>query len=87
MLATSAFGNEVEDRTLSLLTTKPVPRWSIVLAKLAATVIVAAPLMMAVSAVVTMMDPDGSGNGSNSCGRGDAGWESSHMRRHSLGQG
>ena len=61
VLATSAFGNEVEDRTLSLLTTKPVPRWSIVLAKLAATVIVAAPMMMAVSAVVTMMDPDGSG--------------------------
>ncbi len=61
VLATSAFGNEVEDRTLSLLTTKPVPRWSIVLAKLAATVIVAAPLMIAVSAVVTMMDPDGSG--------------------------
>ena len=61
VLATSAFGNEVEDRTLSLLTTKPVPRWSIVLAKLAATIIVAAPLLIAVSAVVTMMDPDGSG--------------------------
>ena len=61
VLATSAFGNEVEDRTLSLLTTKPVPRWSIVLAKLTATIIVAAPLMIAVSAVVTMMDPDGSG--------------------------
>ena len=61
VLATSAFGNEVEDRTLSLLTTKPVPRWSIVLAKLIATIIVAAPLLIAVSAVVTMMDPDGSG--------------------------
>ena len=61
VLATSAFGNEVEDRTLSLLTTKPVPRWSIVLAKLAATIIVAAPLMIAVSAIVTMMDPDGNG--------------------------
>ena len=61
VLATSAFGNEVEDRTLSLLTTKPVPRWSIVLAKLIATVIVAAPMMMAVAAVVTVMDPDGNG--------------------------
>ena len=61
VLATSAFGNEVEDRTLSLLTTKPVPRWSIVLAKLIATIIVAAPLLIAVSAVVTMMDPGGSG--------------------------
>ena len=61
VLATSAFGNEVEDRTLSLLTTKPVPRWSIVLAKLAATIIVAAPLMIAASAIVTLMDPDGGG--------------------------
>ena len=61
VLATSAFGNEVEDRTLSLLTTKPVPRWSIVLAKLTATVLVAAPMMMAVAAVVTVMDPDGNG--------------------------
>ena len=61
VLATSAFGNEVEDRTLSLLTTKPVPRWSIVLAKLAATIIVAAPLMATVSAIVTVMDPDGGG--------------------------
>ena len=62
VLATGAFGNEVEDRTLSLLTTKPVPRWTIVLAKFAATVVVAAPLMAAVAAVITMMDPDGTGN-------------------------
>ena len=62
VLATGAFGNEVEDRTLSLLTTKPVPRWTIVLAKFAATVVVAAPLMAAVAAVITMMDPDGAGN-------------------------
>ncbi|MYB84756.1 MAG: hypothetical protein F4X54_08485 [Chloroflexi bacterium] len=52
----------MEDRTLSLLTTKPVPRWTIVLAKFAATVVVAAPLMAAVAAVITMMDPDGTGN-------------------------
>ncbi len=62
VLATGAFGNEVEDRTLSLLTTKPVPRWTIVLAKFAATVVVAAPLMAVVAAVITMMDPDGTGN-------------------------
>ena len=62
VLATGAFGNEVEDRTLSLLTTKPVPRWTIVLAKFAATVVVAAPLMAAVAVVITMMDPDGAGN-------------------------
>ena len=62
VLATGAFGNEVEDRTLSLLTTKPVPRWTIVLAKFAATVVVAAPLMAAVAAAITAMDPDGTGN-------------------------
>lgn len=62
VLATGAFGNEVEDRTLSLLTTKPVPRWTIVLAKFAATVVVAAPLMAVVAAVITMMDPDGAGS-------------------------
>ena len=62
VLATGAFGNEVEDRTLSLLTTKPVPRWTIVLAKFAATVVVAAPLMAAVAAIITMMDPEGTGN-------------------------
>ena len=70
VLATSAFGNEVEDRTLSLLTTKPVPRWSIVLAKLAATIIVAAPLMAAVSVVVTVMDPDGTGKAATAAAAG-----------------
>lgn len=62
VLATGAFGNEVEDRTLSLLTTKPVPRWTIVLAKFAASVVVAAPLAAVVAAVITAMDADGTGN-------------------------
>lgn len=64
VLATSAFGNEVEDRTLSLLTTKPVARWTIVLSKLVATIVVVAPLMAVVAAVITAMDPDGIGNAS-----------------------
>lgn len=62
VLATGAFGNEVEDRTLSLLTTKPVPRWTIVLAKSAATVVVTAPLMAVIAAIITAMDPNGTGN-------------------------
>ena len=62
VLATAAFGNEVEDRTLSLLTTKPVPRWTIVLAKLTATLVVAIPLMVVIAALITLMDPDGTGN-------------------------
>ena len=62
VLATSAFGNEVEDRTLSLLVTKPAPRWTIVLAKLVATVVIAAPLMAVVAVIITVMDEDGVGN-------------------------
>ena len=58
VLAAGAFGNEVEDRTLSLLTTKPVPRWSLVLAKLLGTIIVAAPMMAAVAVAMTAMAPD-----------------------------
>lgn len=58
VLASGAFGNEVEDRTLSLLTTKPVPRWSLVLAKLVGTIAVAAPMMVAVAIALTAMPPD-----------------------------
>ena len=57
VLATSAFGNELEDRTLSLLTTRPVPRIAIVVAKLAATVVVAAPVAVVPAVVMVGMDP------------------------------
>jgi ABC-2 type transport system permease protein len=40
LLATSAFGNEVSDRTLGYLVLKPLPRWKIVLPKLLATLVV-----------------------------------------------
>ncbi len=62
VLATGAFGNEVEDRTLSLLITKPVPRWVIVLCKFVATIVVAAPPMAIVAAVITAMEPGGTGS-------------------------
>lgn len=58
VLASGAFGNELEDRTLSLLTTKPVPRWSLVLAKLLGTIFVAGPMMVAVAIALTAMAPD-----------------------------
>ena len=61
VLATGAFGNEVEDRTLSLLTTKPVPRWSLVLSKLMSTIVVAGPIMVIVAVVVTALPPDREG--------------------------
>ena len=40
LLATAAFGNEVGDRTLVYLTTKPLARWRIVLPKLVAALLV-----------------------------------------------
>jgi len=51
-IATVAFGNEVEDRTLANLTLAPIPRWQIVVPKLLATVSVAAPFI-AISALAT----------------------------------
>lgn len=57
-LAAGAFGNEIEDRTLSLIAAKPVPRAAIVLAKLAATIAVAGPLTAAVAAVVVAITLD-----------------------------
>lgn len=50
-LATAAFGNELEDKTLYFLVLKPVSRVSIVLAKLLAVLVVALPLVI-VSGVV-----------------------------------
>jgi ABC-2 type transport system permease protein len=51
-IATVAFGNEVEDRTLANLTLAPIPRWQIVVPKLFATISVAGPFI-ALSALVT----------------------------------
>jgi ABC-2 type transport system permease protein len=51
-IATAAFGNELEDKTLANLTLAPVPRWQIVVPKLLATITLAAPFI-AVSAFVT----------------------------------
>ncbi len=70
LLATSAFGNELEDRTLSLLATRPVSRWTIVLAKIVATVAVTGPLMFAVAAIVAAMDAAAAGNAPIAAGVG-----------------
>lgn len=51
-VASAAFGNEVEDRTLANLTLSPMPRWQIAVPKLLATISIAAPFI-AVSALVT----------------------------------
>jgi len=50
-LSTAAFGSEMEDKTLSFLMLKPIPRWRIALPKLMASVVIGAPLIV-VSGVV-----------------------------------
>lgn len=44
-IASVAFANEIEDRTLANLTLTPLPRWQIVLPKVAAAVVVSAPFI------------------------------------------
>lgn len=51
-IATAAFGNEVEDRTLANLTLSPIPRWRIAVPKLLASITIAAPFI-ATSALLT----------------------------------
>lgn len=51
-IATAAFANEIEDRTLANLTLSPIPRWQIVVPKLLAVISVAAPFIV-ISALVT----------------------------------
>lgn len=51
-IASAAFANEIEDRTLANLTLSPVPRWQIVVPKLLAAVTISAPFIT-ISAFVT----------------------------------
>jgi ABC-type transport system involved in multi-copper enzyme maturation permease subunit len=55
LLATSAFGNELEDRSLPYLTLKPVSRLRIVLEKWLATVLIAIPALAIGLAVTTLI--------------------------------
>lgn len=55
LLATAAFGNELEDRTLPYLTMKPVGRWRIVLEKWLAVLAVALPVMLIGLALATLV--------------------------------
>jgi ABC-2 type transport system permease protein len=58
-LATAAFGNELDDRTLSYLVLKPVPRSLIVLPKLLASIVVGGPLLIASGVVATLLGVGG----------------------------
>ncbi len=54
-VATAAFGNELEDRTLYFLVLKPLSRVHIALGKLAATFALAAPVVVASGVVATVL--------------------------------
>ncbi len=58
-LATAAFGNEMEDKTLSYVFLKPVARWRIAIPKFLASVVIAAPLAVVSGAVATYIGLDG----------------------------
>ncbi|MDA1173762.1 MAG: ABC transporter permease [Chloroflexi bacterium] len=61
-LATPAFGNEIEDRTLNVLVLKPVRRIAIVMPKFLASVVVAGSLLTVTSVAISLIAL-GSGGG------------------------
>ena len=54
-IAAVALGNEVDDRTLANLTLSPLPRWRIVVPKLAGTVAVSAPFLIGSAALTSWL--------------------------------
>lgn len=54
-LATAAFGNEIEDRTLNVLVLKPVPRYAIVMPKLLASMIVGGSLLVVAAVAIVVI--------------------------------
>ena len=57
-LSTAAFGNELDDRTLSYLVLKPISRWRIVLPKLLASIAISGPLLVGAGGVATLLGLD-----------------------------
>ncbi len=55
VLSTALFSNEVEDHTLSYLVLRPVPRYQIVLAKLAAALAIGIPLVVLSGVIATWL--------------------------------
>ncbi len=55
VVATAAFGNELEDRTLSYLVLKPISRLAIVFPKLLASIVVSGPLLVASGIGATLL--------------------------------
>ena len=59
-LSTAAFGNEVEDRTLSYLVLKPISRWRIAMPKVLASIAISGPLLIASGVAAALLGFDGS---------------------------
>ena len=59
-LSTASFGNELEDRTLSFLTLKPIARWRIAMPKLLASIAISGPLLIVSAVAATLLGFDGS---------------------------
>lgn len=59
VLATAAFANEVEDRTLSYLTLKPIGKTQIVLPKVAASIMIGGPFLVASAVAVVLIGLEG----------------------------
>ena len=57
--STTVFGNDLEDRTLSFIIMTPAARWKIALSKLAAPVLIGAPLVVVSAAVTIYVGMDG----------------------------
>lgn len=59
-LSTASFGNELEDRTLSFLTLKPIARWQIAMPKFLASIAISGPLLISSGVAATLLGFDGS---------------------------
>ena len=58
-LATSSFGNDLEDRTLSFIVMTPIAKWKIALPKLVAPILIAVPMVVVSGLVTTYIGLDG----------------------------
>ena len=58
-LATASFGNELEDRTLSYLVLKPIPRWQIVAPKFLTVLFIGGPFMVASGVIAAFLGFNG----------------------------
>ena len=57
--STTVFGNDLEDRTLSFIVMTPAARWKIALSKLAAPILIGAPLILVSAATTIYVGMDG----------------------------